>query len=57
VHKNYQKHLAKESLKKIFVEPSAITSRAIRKALSFAYYLPAAFFEKQKLNKLQHAVE
>lgn len=57
VHKNYQKHLAKESLKKIFIEPSAITSRAIKKALSFAYYLPAAFFEKQKLNKLQHAVE
>jgi radical SAM superfamily enzyme YgiQ (UPF0313 family) len=57
VHKNYQKHLAKESLKKIFIKPSAITSMAIKKALSFAYYLPAAFFEKQKLNKLQHAVE
>jgi len=57
VHKNYQKHLAKESLKKIFIKPSAITSIAIRKALSFAYYLPAAFFEKQKLNKLQHTVE
>jgi anaerobic magnesium-protoporphyrin IX monomethyl ester cyclase len=54
-HKNYQKHLAKASLKKIFVEPSKITFKAIKKALAFPYYLPVTFFEKQKLDKLEHA--
>ena len=54
-HKNYQKHLAKASLKKIFIEPSKITVKSIKKALSFGYYLPLAFYEKQKLNKLENA--
>jgi len=55
VHKNYQKHLAKDCLKKIFVQPSNINLKAIKKGLSFAYYSPVTFLEKQKLNKLEHA--
>jgi radical SAM superfamily enzyme YgiQ (UPF0313 family) len=55
VHKNYQKHLARATLKKIFDEPSKITLSRIKKALSFAYYIPATFFEKQKLEKLEKA--
>jgi hypothetical protein len=55
VHKNYQKHLAKECLKKVFMQPSNITLNGIKKGLSFAYYLPVTFLEKQKLNKLEEA--
>jgi len=46
---------AKDCLKKIFVQPSNINLKAIKKGLSFAYYSPVTFLEKQKLNKLEHA--
>jgi anaerobic magnesium-protoporphyrin IX monomethyl ester cyclase len=56
VHQNYHKHLAKNSLVKLFKEPSAITKNTLRKALSVFYYTPRTFIEKLKLNRLENAL-
>ncbi len=53
VHKNYRKHLAFESAKNILKNPLNINLRNIKKALSYLYYTPAAFLEKQKLIQLE----
>lgn len=52
VHKSYRKHVAIQHLKRIFAKPSAVT---FKKALSFLYYAPAAWLDKQKLNMLENA--
>jgi radical SAM superfamily enzyme YgiQ (UPF0313 family) len=53
VHKSYRKQLALVQIKKIFAHPASITWKSIKKAVAIAYYLPAAFLAKQKLNTLE----
>jgi radical SAM superfamily enzyme YgiQ (UPF0313 family) len=55
VHKSYRKHLAIHYLKKLVTNPSAVTSLTIKKAISFLYYAPAAWLDKQKLNSLENS--
>jgi anaerobic magnesium-protoporphyrin IX monomethyl ester cyclase len=54
VHKSYRKHVAIQHLKRLFTKPSAISSRGLKKAISFLYYAPAAWIDKQKLNTLEN---
>jgi anaerobic magnesium-protoporphyrin IX monomethyl ester cyclase len=54
VHKSYRKHIAIQHLKKLFTKPFASTLFTIKKALSFLYYAPAAWIDKQKLNSLEN---
>ncbi|OOQ57273.1 B12-binding domain-containing radical SAM protein [Mucilaginibacter pedocola] len=56
VHQNYHKHLAKNSLLKLFRQPSAITKAGLRKALSVFYHTPRTYIEKLKLNRLESAL-
>ena len=53
VHKSYRKHLAFENLKQVIAHPFKSNYKSIRKALSWLYYLPATFIDKQKLQQLQ----
>jgi hypothetical protein len=53
VHKTYRKHVAIENLKQLLRRPVAATFLTFKKAASFAYYAPAAFFAKQKLSVLE----
>jgi anaerobic magnesium-protoporphyrin IX monomethyl ester cyclase len=55
VHKNYRKHLALENIIQMFYHPLTITPAAVRKALSIAYYIPATFLAKRKLQFLEKA--
>jgi radical SAM superfamily enzyme YgiQ (UPF0313 family) len=55
VHKCYRKHVAVQHLKTLVKKPFAITSLTLRKAVSFLYYAPAAWIDKQKLNLLENA--
>jgi radical SAM superfamily enzyme YgiQ (UPF0313 family) len=53
VHKTYRKHVAFENLKQLFLHPFKSNFRTVKKAISGIYYLPAAFFDKQKLRQLE----
>ena len=53
VHKSYRKHIAFENFRKLLEHPLKIKAAWIKKALSVAYYLPAAFIAKQKLHQLE----
>jgi anaerobic magnesium-protoporphyrin IX monomethyl ester cyclase len=53
VHKSYRKHLAFEDIKKLFANPFKANSPRLKRALSALYYLPAAYFDKQKLRRLE----
>jgi hypothetical protein len=53
VHKSYRTHVALESIKQLIKAPAAATITSIKKALSLAYYAPAAFWAKQKLSRLE----
>jgi len=53
VHKSFRKHVAIKHLKNLFAKPSAITALTLKKAISFLYYAPAAWIDKQKLNSLE----
>jgi radical SAM superfamily enzyme YgiQ (UPF0313 family) len=55
VHKTYRKHLAIALMKQLFLQPHQWSWVKIKKAASAIYYLPAAFFAKQKLDRLQIA--
>ncbi|WP_040626027.1 B12-binding domain-containing radical SAM protein [Mucilaginibacter paludis] len=55
VHQNYHKHLAKNSLMKLFTDPLHITANTVKKALSILYYTPVTFVEKLKLSQLERA--
>ncbi len=54
VHKSYRQHLALESIKRIMKRPARIHLHHLKKALSFFYYLPAAWLAKQKLQQLEN---
>jgi anaerobic magnesium-protoporphyrin IX monomethyl ester cyclase len=53
VHKTYRKHLAFDHLKQVIAHPFNVNYKTLRKALSWGYYLPASFIDKQKLRQLQ----
>ncbi len=53
VHSNYHKHLAKNSLLKLFKSPLKFNFSGLKKALSVLYYTPATFIEKLKLDQLE----
>ena len=53
VHKSYRKHLALEKLRQLFSHPGTLTPASVKKAASIAWYLPAAFFARRKLNELE----
>jgi len=53
VHKSYRMHLAFDQLKQVFLHPFKANYKTVRKGLSWLYYLPATFIEKQKLQQLQ----
>ena len=53
VHKNYRKHIAINSIRKIFSNPATITIRNLKKAASAAYYLPASFLARKKLDAIK----
>jgi hypothetical protein len=44
-----------ENLKQLLVNPLKLNLRMVKKALSGFYYVPAAFFDKQKLHHLEKA--
>jgi len=53
VHKTYRKHIAIENIKQLLKRPVAATIPTLKKAASFFYYAPAAFFAKKKLSILE----
>ncbi|MGZ3754304.1 MAG: B12-binding domain-containing radical SAM protein [Mucilaginibacter sp.] len=53
VHKNYHKHLAKNSLIMLVTHPLRANIAAIKKALSGLYYAPVTYMAKLKLNQLE----
>ncbi len=56
VHRSYRWHLGWQQIKNIFTRPAAVTRAGLRRAASIAWYLPAAFFAKMKLNKYAQAL-
>ncbi|MEI9810643.1 MAG: hypothetical protein WDO16_23745 [Bacteroidota bacterium] len=55
VHKSYRKHIAIQHLKNLLSRPLAASSFTFKKAMSFLYYAPAAWMDKQKLRSLENA--
>lgn len=53
VHRNYQKHLAIESLRTLFKRPAFATIAGLKKAMSILYYMPATRIARLKLNKAE----
>jgi radical SAM superfamily enzyme YgiQ (UPF0313 family) len=53
VHKSYRKHIAFHNFRLLLKHPANSKFTGLKKALSGLYYIPAAFFEKRKLNRLQ----
>ena len=53
VHNSYRKHKAFENIKLLMKHPMQLNYASLRKAISWLYYLPATFIEKQKLQQLQ----
>jgi len=55
VHKNYAKTIALHHIKRIFSHPRNINKLSIKKAVSAAYYIPAAFISKIKLDIIDNS--
>lgn len=53
VHKNYQKHLAAETLRELFEKPARATFGKIKKAVSLLYYSPSAWIARLRLGKME----
>ena len=53
VHKSYRKHIAFENIKQLFAHPLKISAIKIKKSASALYYLPAAYIDKIKLQRLE----
>ena len=53
VHLNYHKHKAFHTFKKLMTSPNTLSYPILKKAISALYYLPAAFYYKQKLKSFQ----
>lgn len=54
VHKNYRKHQALSTIKNLFKAPQKSNFNTLKRAASYAWYVPATLLERQKLNRLQH---
>ncbi len=54
VHKSYRQHLGLEAMKRLIKRPAGIHLRLLKKAMSFFYYLPAAWMAKQKLQRFEN---
>jgi radical SAM superfamily enzyme YgiQ (UPF0313 family) len=52
VHKNYRKHMALQNLRELFTKP-ALSFQNFKRAASVAYYIPATFLAKRKLETLE----
>lgn len=50
VHKSYRKHVALYHIKQILGHPRYINRQSVKKAISAAYFIPAAFVSKLKLH-------
>jgi anaerobic magnesium-protoporphyrin IX monomethyl ester cyclase len=55
VHSNYHQHLARNSFVRLINNPSKVDFKAIRRALSVLYYIPATMVQKFKLNQTEKA--
>ncbi|GAB3904906.1 radical SAM protein [Mucilaginibacter boryungensis] len=55
VHSNYHQHLARNSFANLISNPFKADIKAIRKALSVLYYMPATMFQKFKLNQTERS--
>ena len=55
VHKSYRKHIAIQQLKNLASRPLRASFYTFKKAMSFLYYAPAAWIDKQKLQSLENA--
>jgi len=53
VQKNYRKHLAIETMKKLIQYPFKASGASIKKAASLVYYIPNVFWAKLKLDLLE----
>lgn len=51
-HKSYRTHIALDNIKKIIRTPSLLSINVIKKAVSLAWYLPASFVARKKLEAL-----
>ena len=56
VHKSYRKHIAYATMKQLLAHPLKLSTAKIKKAASAVYYLPAAYIDKIKLQKLEKLV-
>ncbi|HRG59062.1 MAG TPA: radical SAM protein [Bacteroidia bacterium] len=54
VHKNYRKHQALNTIKDFFKSSKKYNFGTIKRAVSFAWYMPVTLIEKQKLKHLHH---
>jgi anaerobic magnesium-protoporphyrin IX monomethyl ester cyclase len=53
VHQSYRKHLSIANFRDLFRNPLKINLQALRRSLSWIYYMPAAFLEKRKLQEME----
>jgi anaerobic magnesium-protoporphyrin IX monomethyl ester cyclase len=53
VHRSYRMNMALENIKQLLSQPANTSSKKIRKALSYFYYLPATILAKLRLNSLE----
>lgn len=53
VHKSYRRHTATNAWKEMLQHPASISQKQLKKAASLAYYLPAEYVAKRKLEKLE----
>jgi anaerobic magnesium-protoporphyrin IX monomethyl ester cyclase len=53
VHKSYQQHLALAAMKNMFTRSATAKLTRLKKAISYFYYSPLAWFAKQKLEQLE----
>jgi len=53
VHKSYRKHLALKKLRQLLSHPRMLSPASVKKAASIAWYMPAAFFARRKLDELE----
>jgi radical SAM superfamily enzyme YgiQ (UPF0313 family) len=56
VHKTYRKHVAIENIRQLFRKPVVASTTTLKKAASFMYYAPSAFWAKQKLSALEKTI-
>jgi hypothetical protein len=55
VHRSYRMHLAFKNIKQLINHPIKTNLSTLKKAASGLYYIPASFFAKLKLNRLEKA--